>query len=278
VVVAVAFAISGCGGHSTSQRPGVASYIDQVNKIEKQLVKPFQAVTKAGSQFASTKGTGAGHLSPAVQERALNRAHHQIELYRVRLAKIPVPTPALRLRTLLLRLINGESGMTTELSKLVAFLPQFSQVLQSLSPATAKLQTALRVTKPLGFGVAGVDAELDVKARALHTYELELFHTVKRLRRLDPPALSRPQFVAQVKTLERMQSSAGKLSDALAAHTSNIGALLKAFDQAAAGNQSLATQRAEIAAIKAYDRRAAHLDQLAKAVELERTRLDRKLK
>lgn len=235
-------------------------------------------MTNAGSEFAATKGNGAGHLSPKVQERTLSRALHQIEIYRDRLARIPVPRPALHLRRLLLKLLNGETGMTTELTKLVAFLPHFSSILASLSPATAKLQSALRVTQPLGYGSAGVQAELNAKANALHTYEFALFHTAKKLEQLDPPALSRPQFVTQIKALEQMQASAGKLADALAGGSSNIGPLLKAFDSAATGNQSVAAQKAQIAAIKTYDARDTRLDNLARAVELERTRLDRNLK
>lgn len=277
-VVVLGSLLAGCGSHATSARPGVAAYINQVNLIEKQLTKPFQAVTNAGSQFASTQGTGAGHLSPKNQERALIRALRQIRRYGHRLAQIPAPAQAAHLRRLLLRLVNGEAGMTTELAKLVAFLPRFSSILKSLGPATSKLQAALRVTQPLGFGVAGVDAELAVKAKALHTYEFTLFHTVKRLERLDPPALSMPQYRTQVHTLERMQSSAGKLANALAGGQSDVGALLKAFDTAAAGNQTVTAQRAQIAAIKAYDARAKRLDKLAQAVELERARLDRKLK
>jgi hypothetical protein len=275
---AIAVALAGCGGHASTQRPALASYVDQVNHVEKQLAKPFQAVTNAGSTFAKTNGTGAGHLSPKVQEQKLLRAMHRIRTLRLHLAQIPAPGPALHLRKLLLRLVSGEQSMTVQLSKLVAFLPQFSKILTSLAPATTKLQNALKVTTPLGFGTAGVQAELAVKAKALHAYEEVLYQTIVRLRKLDPPALSRPQLVTQVKTLERMQSTAGKLADALVSGSSNIRPLLQAFDRAAAGTRSVAAQRAQIAAIKAYDARAAKLDQLAKAVELERTRLDRNLK
>jgi hypothetical protein len=250
-VAALAAVIAGCGGHSSTQRPGIASYVDQVNQVEKQLAKPFQAVTNAGSTFAKTSGTGAGHLSPKVQEQTLLRALHQIQTLRLRLAQIPTPTPALHLRTLLLRLVAGEQSMTVQLAKLVAFLPQFSKILTSLTPATTKLQNALKVTTPLGFGAAGVQAELAVKAKALHAYEEVLYHTTVRLRRLDPPALSRPQLLTQVRTLERMQSTAGRLANALASGQPNITPLLQAFDRAAAGNRSLSSQRAQIAAIKA---------------------------
>jgi hypothetical protein len=279
-MLAFAGLLAGCGGHSSSQRPALASYINQVNAIEKQLQQPFQAVTDAGSQFASSNsaGKGKGRQSASALERKLQHALAQIRADGRHLAQIPPPPVAVHLHTLLIQLVHGEAGMTTELARLIYFLPRFSSILSSLTPATGKLQAALRVTQPLGFGAAGVTAELAVKAKALHTYEQTLFVTIKRLRRLAPPALSQPQFVTQIKTLERMQASAGKLANGLAGGGSNVPALLGAFDRAAAGNQTVAAQRAQIAAIKAYDAKAATLDKLAKAVELERIRLDRNLK
>jgi hypothetical protein len=276
--LALAGLLAGCGGHSSSQRPALASYINQINQIEKQLQQPFQAVTNAGSRFASSNGAGKGARSAAAVERTLLGALRQIRTDSRRLAQIPPPPPAVHLHTLLLQLVHGEAGMTTELSRLVGFLPRFSSILSSLTPATAKLQAALRVTQPRGFGTAGVTAELAVKAKALHAYEEALFATVTRLRRLTPPALSKPQFVTQIKTLERMQSTAGKLGNALAGASPSVPRLLQAFDRAAAGNQTVAAQRAQIAAIKDYNARAARLDTLAKAVEEERLRLDRNLK
>jgi hypothetical protein len=270
----VAVAVAGCGGHTPTQRPAVADYIDQVNVIEKQLQKPFQAVTRAGSKFASNKGSA----SAAHQERSLVGALRQIRSERGRLSALVAPRPAARLHRLLLALIDGEAGMTSELSRLVAFLPRFTSILSSLSPATGKLQSALRVTTPLGFGAAGVSAELAAKANALTKYQFALYHVVKLLERLSPPALSRPQFVTQIKTLEAMQSSAGRLAHALGTGQSNVAPLLHAFDKAAAGNQSVAAQRAQIAAIKAYDARAAKLSKLAQQAEIERTRLANSLK
>jgi hypothetical protein len=57
-----------------------------------------------------------------------------------------------------------------------------------------------------------------------------------------------------------------------------VAPLLQAFDSAAAGNQTLAAQRAQDAAIRAYDRRAKRLDTLAQDVEAERARLSTDLK
>jgi hypothetical protein len=277
----LALLLAGCGSKTSSQRPAVAQYIKRVNAIESKLAKPLQAVTKAGGQFASSQGKTAGSLtslSGLAQEQALLGALGQIRAVRVQLAAIDPPPAAVHLRKLVLSLVDGEAGMTTELTRLVAFLPRFATTLSSLTPATNKLQKALSVTRPLGVGTAGVTAELAVKARALTAFRASLGSVLRRLGGLHPPPVSRPQYVTQVTTLRRMSSAAGKLASALATGSSNVAPLLRAFDAAAAGNQTIAAQRAQDAAIRAYDRRATRLDGLAQQVEAERSRLSLTLK
>jgi hypothetical protein len=123
-----------------------------------------------------------------------------------------------------------------------------------------------------------VTAELAVKARALTAYKAELRKVLRRLTRLYPPPVSRPQYRTQIVTLRRMSAAAGNLAHALATSSSNVAPLLRAFDIAAAGNQTIAAQRAQDTAIRAYDRRASRLDKLAQDVEVERARLSTDLK
>jgi hypothetical protein len=274
-ILALSLLAAGCGSAS-SKRPSVARYIREVNAIEKLLTAPLQSVTSTGKQFASSNGKSVGSLSSLsglALEQSLLGALGRIRALRRRLAAIVPPPPAAHLRKLVVALVDGEAGMTNELAQLVAFLPRFSSTLTSLAPATSKLQSALAVTAPVGVGVAGVNAELAIKARALTRYEAALGNVVQKLVRLRPPPVSRPQFETQVGTLRRMSSSAGRLAQALAAGNSNVAPLLRAFDTAAQGNQSIASQRAQIAAIRAYDARAKRLDKLAVAVEVERARL-----
>jgi hypothetical protein len=277
----VAALLAGCGSSTNSARPAVAQYVNRVNAIESQLAKPLQSVTKAGRQFASNQGKTVGSLtslSGLADEQALLGALAQIKVLRSRLAAIDPPVAAVHLRKLLLALVDGETGMTRELASLVAFLPRFAATLSSLTPATNRLQAALAVTQPLGVGTAGVTAELAVKARALTAYEAALGTVLTQLGRLHPPPVSRPQYSTQVGTLRRMSAAAGKLAQALGAGNANVAPLLHAFDAAAAGNQTVAAQRAQDAAIRAYDARAARLDRLAQAVEVERARLSTTLK
>jgi len=100
---------------------------------------------------------------------------------------------------------------------------------------------------------------------------------LSRLARLHPPPVSHPRYSTQVDTLKRMSASAGRLAAALATGNSNVAPLLQAFDTAAGGNQSIAAQRAQIAAIREYDAQAARIDSLARSVEAERARLAQNL-
>lgn len=280
-VAALALLLAGCGSTNKSQRPAVVLYVDRVNAVESQLSKPLQAVSKAGSQFAANQGKAVGSLtslSGLAQQQTLLQALARIRALRSQLASIGAPPAAGRLRALLLSLIDGEAGMTVELAHLVAFLPRFGAALATLTPATNTLQSALAVTQPLGVGTAGVTAELAAKARALRTYEAALRSVLRRLGNLHPPAVSRPQYMTQVRTLRRMSAAAGNLAQALLSGSTNVAPLLRAFDRAAAGNQSITAQRAQDSAIRAYDARATRLDKLAQQVEIERARLARNLK
>jgi hypothetical protein len=274
-MLAVPLLLAGCGS-THSSRPAVARYIKQVNAIEAQLAGPLGRVTKAGSQFASSgsrTGGTLGSLSGLAQQQSLLSAQVRIRSLARKLAAIAPPPGAAELRKLVLELSSGEAGMTHELTELVEFLPRFSSGLQSLTPATAKLRAALAVTQPLGSGAAGATAELAVKERALLLYQRELADVVRRLRRLVPPPVSRPQYVTEVGTLRRMSADAGRLARALTAGAPDVRSLLVAFDTAAEGTQTVAAQRAEIAAIRAYNARVSRLSLLAQKVEAERLKL-----
>jgi hypothetical protein len=71
-----------------------------------------------------------------------------------------------------------------------------------------------------------------------------------------------------------MATSAGRLAGALAAgERSGLGPLLAQFDRAATSNQSAGVQRAQIAAVHAYNARITALEQLSRSVEAARMRL-----
>jgi hypothetical protein len=264
---------AGCG-HSASQRPEVAQYIRRVNRIETQLAQPLAAVTRAGARFAAAPGAAAGNLGGILslgQEKALVSAIGRVRALRGRLASIPAPAPAARLRTLLLRLIDAQVSVTRQVASLAAFLPRFQRALGPLAP-TARLEASL--SQNSAYGATAVAELYAAKVAALRRFQTQVKGVASQLRRLNPPAVSKPSYTAQLASLDGMASSAGKLAGALASgQRSGLEPLLTRFDRAATSAQSATVQRAETAAVKAYDARITGLGELSRSVEKERTRL-----
>jgi hypothetical protein len=280
IALALIAAIGGCGGGAPSQRDQVAGYIQQVDKIESELAAPLRTVTQASGRFTHTQPSAAGAgTALAGVERELVAALGQIRGLRDRLAALKAPSPARRLRELLLEVAGREAAMTREVAMMVTYLPRFSAGLVPLAPASKRLSAALSQTQPSAYGAAGVSQVFAAKAAALGVFGAQLQSVENQLRGLHPPPVSMPGYTAQVTTLQQMRASAGRLATALAAQDrARIPALLHDFDVAAVANRSVAAQQAQIAAVRAYDARARQLDQLAIHVQAERARLARTLK
>lgn len=270
----VSVLVAGCG-QSSSPRLAVARYIRRVNRIESGLAQPLAAVTRAGGQFAAQPTAAAGKLGGVItlgQEQPLLTATAKILALRRELASIPAPAPAAHLRALLLKLIDGQVAMTREVTKLVVFLPRFQKALGPLAPATTRLEAAL--SRNSAYGAAAVAAVFAAKVAALRQFQAQVNRIAGQLRRLHPPTVSKPSYRAQLSSLEGMAASAGRLADALASgDRSGLGPLLTQFDRAATSSQTASVQRAEIAAVRAYNARIAGLTQLSQSVEAERERL-----
>lgn len=272
VAVALVVLLSGCG-HSSSQRSAVAAYLTHVNKIEAQLAEPLANVTATDNEFARAQGPGGSStsLTYASENQKLNRAWSQIVGLRGRLASLETPVSATRLRALLLHVIDLQAGLTREMAKLVLFLPQFNVARQPLAGSTKRLEVALsRQT----VGPSGVAAVYAAKAAALRQFKSEADSILTRLRKLQPPAVAKPEYEDQIAALDGMSSSAGQLAGALThGPTGNLQQLLAQFDRAATLNQTIGAQKARISAIRAYDGQSAKLTKLTQEADRERYRL-----
>ena len=81
-------------------------------------------------------------------------------------------------------------------------------------------------------------------------------------------------YSAQVRSLKGTSLNAEKLADAIqAGQTAGVSSILAAFDRAAVSNQTLGAQRAEIAAVRAYDTQTEKVNELAAQAEVARQRL-----
>ena len=265
---------AGCGGQH-SQRPAVANYITQAGRIETALATPLTAVTQAGAGFARARSHHArliDRLAGAGSERTLLHASKQIESLRARLAAVPAPPAVTRLRALLLERVDLQARLTRQVAALVVFVPRFAAALRPLGPATRRLEVSL--SQRSAYGTAAVAAAYAAKAAALRRFQASVGDVLVRLRRLRPPAVSRPGYQAQVAALVGMSTSAGRLARSIAAGPQgNVQPVLAAFDRAALSTQSVAVQKAQIAAIRSYDAQSGKLDGLTRAIDNERLRL-----
>ncbi len=269
---AAALMVAACG-QQASQRAAVAAYLRHVNQIERALARPLARVTTAGARFATEQRAGGTltNLLPTQQEATLQTALAQVRDLRARLAALKAPPPTRRLRRLLLQIVDGQSALTREVAELVRFLPSYSSALRPLAPATRSLELALAQSTPPSPRLPTAYA---AKAAALRQFKATVQGILRQLRGIHPPAVSKPDYHTEIHALEGMSLSAGELATALASGTqANIQPLLVQFDRAATSNQSIAAQKARIAAIRAYDAQSARLSELAQAAESERTRL-----
>jgi len=256
--IAVSLLGAGCGGGS-SRRNAVAHYIDDVNAIELKLARPLLEVSRANRSFARPHAN-----TQSVLER-LRSADTRIGVLSRRLAALPAPVEARRLRRLLLELLGRERSMIGEVEQMAVFVPAFSRTLQPLAPANATLKSELsRKTSPAK------------KAAALDAFHSSVSSVLARLRTLRPPPSSRAAWSQEIQTLERTDAAVAALAGALRAKNGKaIPKLVHDFNVAAASNQTTDAQLAVIAAVKAYDLRIKSLNGLGSRISREEARLRR---
>ncbi len=276
LALALALALAGCGHQASKQRVAVAAYLRRVQRNENAFAKPFAAVAKAGSLLAAEQQRGSllDSLAGAAGESSLQQASRRLAQLRGELAAIPAPPPAARLRRLLLELADRQIALAREVAGLQVFVPRFSAVLKGLAPATRRLQAVLAAPGVSGT-YAAVAVAYELKAAALQRFAATASSTAKALRAIHPPAVWAPAYKTQLASLEGMSSGATHLAQALqTGQTGSFASLMLAFDRAATLSQTVAAQRAQIDAIKAYDRAAqGGQTALRNKIALERLRL-----
>jgi hypothetical protein len=276
-LLGLTLAVTGCGETQTTPRMAVASYLNEVNALERQLATPLVVVTRTIVQFSrDARSRRPVRVAPAGQAEALLRSGAQITALRARLSSLTAPAPARRLRVLLLQLVDRQASLTRQMAKLVTFLPGFAQVMAPFGPALVGLERVLSLNQ--ANGSSAVSAVYAEKAAALRNFRAVVLSILSRLRRLDPPAVSLPPYRAQLRSLAAMATTADALAAALQQGSATAaGPLLAQFSQAAAGPSSVTAQKAQIAAIRAYDAELTSLNRLAEAASRERLRLARTL-
>ena len=268
----------------STQRRSVSAYIDSVNALQNRMHRPLTRVMLAYRDFTSSRPTRANHVAE------LAAAAQTLALLDRRLAALPAPPEAQRLRAALLRLIGQQAAATREVRRLAAFTPAYAAVLRNAQAAGARLGVALHaVTIPKPHRLRGTKAQIlaarakykadsnaaaAAQADAIDAYDRSIAVVIRRLRDLQPPASLAPAYHAQLRGLQDAAAAGSRLASELRkANRAGVAQLGRRFTLASRESQTVAAQRAEIAAIRAYNRRARAISATSVDIQRELARL-----
>jgi hypothetical protein len=288
--VAAAVTVTAVNRHGDSrERRAVTAYIDAVNGVQNEMHAPLTRVMLAYRDFAekSTAKRRAAATELAGAEVTLARL-------RRRLAATAAPAEARKLRRLLLDLIDRQVSITREVRGMATFSPRFARVLAGARTANTELSAALgAVRPPVPHNLRGTkkqvlaaqrayqrdaQAAANAQAEAIDRYDAAIEHVVRRLRTLEAPPAFAVGVTAQIRALtDTVEAGAELATELRKAQRQDIAVLGRRFTVASREAQDVATQRAQIAAIRAYNTRAREVSSAAGQVQDELLRLQRTL-
>ncbi len=288
LAVAVVLGVSGLWSRDPgSARPSVARYITDVNAIQQQMRLPLARLKNAYDGL-STRRTNANTTA------RLAKAEATLETLQRQLAALPAPPAAAKLRALLLKVVRQEIVLARELHQLALFLPRFQTLLAAAKNAGTVLGrqlaaveepkaqvvqgTAEQIEKAKAAFAAAANRAAAAQAKALDGYTRTLAALVRKLRPLEPPPVRAPARRAELHRLGAARDAGVALARELRKQDrSRVPALTRAFQQALRLSGSLAAQRSQIAAVKAYNDRVRQVSKGQAQVENEIIRLQRTL-
>ena len=283
MIAAVAVVLAPNVFHHKPAPNKVAAYIESVDAVEQQMRVPLTRVLTAYRGFSSKP------TSPQT-EKKLAAAEQTLRTLQRRLSALPAPPAAAKLRTLLVRLVAAEASAAREVDELARFLPRFETVAAESKVAGTKLARDLAAAKaPAPPSAHGTPAQIAqekaaylaavahvavLQADAVDAYARALELVLKRLRAIRPPPLMAPAYEAQVRTFEETRVAGNALARELRTKTRARAPLLtRRLAEAERIAAGVAAQRAEIAAIKAYNARVKAISTMQTQVQSEVSRL-----
>jgi hypothetical protein len=269
---------------ASPKHKAVAAYIKDVDGIQQQMQAQLTKTVKAYRAFASG-GTIVKTLTPQ-----LLQAEQTLRRLERRIVALPAPAPATHLRALLIKLTGSEVSVAHEVERLSAFAPQYSAILKQAKTAGAELSRGLAAVKPpkahkirgtkkqvqkaQAAFAAAASAAAAQQADAVDAYAAKIALIEARLRRLHPPPVMTPSYRTQLQTLDASRRSGLALALELRkTKRSRVAVLGRKFTLAARIAGSVSAQKAQIAAIKAYNVRVRAIGTLQGAIQQELARL-----
>ena len=268
----------------SKERRDVTAYIDSVNAIENQMHRPLTRVMLAYRDFT---GNSLARRNPVPE---LAAAAQTLARLNRRLAVLPAPPQAKKLRAALVRLVAEQAEVTREVQRLAAFTPAYAKVLRNAQAAGAELGRALRAVKiPTPHTLRGTKKQIRAaqaryradssaaaaaQSAAIDAYDGRVASIVHRLRNLQPPAALVPTYRAELHGLQDAAAAGSRLANELRKpRRTAVAELGRQFTLASREAQALTAQRAEIAAVRAYNARARAIASTSTDVQREVARL-----
>jgi len=281
--VAVGLVVGGVFRNHSSTHRAVARYITSVDTVQQQMRVPLTRLLAAYHSFSTRPGSVQTAKELAAAEQTLRTLER-------RLAALPAPPAAAKLRLLIVRLVAAELGGARDVDELAHFLPRFGAVAAAAKVAGTKLARALAAAQapkpPTAHGTAQqvsqeaaayaavVARAARAQADAVDAYDRALGLVLGRLRAVKPPALMAPAYQAQVRTFVATRTAGTALVRELRTkNRARVALLSRRFAEAERIAAGVVAQRAEIAAIKAYNARVRAISALEAQIQSEVTRL-----
>ena len=237
------------------RRDAVADYIVKVNTTQQTLIVQLERVSLAYRDLRLREKADPKQLA------RVNEAERTLRDLRDRLAALPVPTEARKLRRAVLGLLDLQVELSGEVAGMARYIPVQAAESRKLAAATETLRDALGEAKT---GAA--------QQEAFASYRAALLASVGRLEAAPAPAVLEPSRTGEIERLSRLASLAQDLGAALEDQDAeNVDRLFPRFVQTSA---STGTTKAERAAVVAFNSRLAAIGKQRQAVQAERVRLD----
>ncbi len=283
VAAAVLVTVTGRGSSESKAHRSVSAYIKEVDGVQQQLRVRLTPLLTAYRDVGTQKpGKNV--------ERNVQDAEKTLAVLERRLARLQPPPEAARLHRLILQLLAADRRVAHELAQLTVFAPRFRAALAVAGTAGSRLSAALAAARPpTPRAVRGTPAQIAHARAAYRTAALasavaqsdavlaycrELGRVLMKLRALRPPPVMAPALRTQMNALVATRHAGLQLGKELRkTNLVNVPVLSRRFSVAARAAGSVASQRAEIAAIKAYNARVRETASIGGRIRDEVTRL-----
>jgi hypothetical protein len=241
-----------------TRRTAVARYIVRVGRIQIAMAAKVRAVDKSYRLFAKQPQTMAQRVPQ------YRRSERTLADLRDRLKLVPPPRDARKLRRLLLELADQNIAVAHSVTTLAAYLPALARAQAPLGTAVPTLQAQVRAAKTA-----------HAQAIAFDTYAATTSAVAARVAGIRAPSFFVRARNAETAQLRRLSRLASGIADALRQKQLQQARNLSA--QLGQAQAQTAVVQAQHDAAVAYNARLEAISRTAKAIELERRRLERRV-